>query len=518
MFNLSVLLEDSAKRYADKDAYRIADKRLSFKQVNALANQVANGLWALGIQRGDKVAMTCLNIPQFPILYYGILKAGAVVVPLNPLLKSDEIAFHLEDSDAKVYCCFQGTEVLPMGQWGYEGFSQVPGCEHFFIITADLAAPSPIEGVRPFAALLAGQSPVAASVQTEADDVAVIIYTSGTTGRAKGAQLTHANLFFNASIISNPDLLGSTANDVQIITLPLFHIFGMTVLMNAGLYRGVTSVLIPRFAAEDVLKAMQAHDVTIFAGVPTMYWALIEASKEGIDLPKITKNLRICASGGASLPIQVLENFEKMFHVQILEGYGMSEGSPVVTFNHVNRPRKPGSVGTPFWGVEVKLVDDAGNEVPVGEKGELLYRGHNVMKGYYKRPEDSAKTLRDGWLHSGDVAIKDEDGFFFIVDRIKDMIIRGGENVYPREVEEVMIQHPAVSLVAIIGHPDEKLGEEVKACVVLKDGHHATPDELREWTKERVALHKYPRIVEILPALPMNATGKILKKELRGNG
>jgi len=515
MFNLSTILEESAKRYPDKDAYRIADTRLSFKQVNALANQVANGLKSLGVQRGDKVAMTCLNLPQFPILYHGILKAGAVVVPLNPLLKGAEIAFHLEDSDAKVYCCFQGTEQLPMGQWGYEGFQRVPGCKHFFVITADLAAASPIADTQPFGALLAGQSPLLETAQTEADDVAVIIYTSGTTGRAKGAQLTHANLFFNAVVISNDDLLGTTSNDIQIITLPLFHIFAMTVLMNAGLYRGTTSVLIPRFAPEEVLKAMQEHEVTIFAGVPTMYWALIEAAKTGIDLPKITKNLRICVSGGASLPVQVLENFEKIFQVQILEGYGMSEGSPVVTFNHVNRPRKAGSVGTPFWGVEVKLVDEQGHEVPVGEKGELLYRGHNVMKGYYKRPEDNAQTLRNGWLHSGDVAIKDADGFFFIVDRIKDLIIRGGENVYPREVEEVMIQHPAVSLVAVIGARDEKLGEEVKACVVLKDGHYATPEELRDWTKERVARHKYPRIVEILPALPMNATGKILKKELR---
>jgi long-chain acyl-CoA synthetase len=517
MLNLSVLLEDSARRFPDKDAYIIGDKHLTFKQINALSNQVANGLVAKGIRPGDKVAMTCLNLPQFPVLYYGILKAGAVVVPLNPLLKSSEIAFHLEDSDARIYFCFQGTEQLPIGQWGYEGFRDAGGCEHFYVITADMAAPSPIEGTAAFGQFLQGQSPVFDRIATGAEEVAVIIYTSGTTGRPKGAQLTHSNLFTNAVLCSQPELVGAVADDVQIITLPLFHIFAMTVLLNTGMYRGVTSVLVARFTPEDVLKAMQAHKVSIFAGVPTMYWALVACPKEGFDMATITQNLRLCISGGASLPVAVLENFEKIFHVPILEGYGMSEGSPVVCFNLSDRVRKPGSVGVPVWGVDVKLVDAEGREVAVGEKGELLYRGHNVMVGYYKRPEENAKTLRDGWLYSGDVAIRDADGYHYIVDRIKDMIIRGGENVYPREVEEVLITHPDISLVAVIGVPDEKLGEEVKACVVLKDGQYATPEEIRAWAKEKMALHKYPRIVEILPALPMNATGKILKKELRAS-
>ena len=515
MLNLSVLLEDSARRYPAKDAYIIMGKHLSFKQVNALANQVANGLISIGIKRGDKVAMTCLNLPQFPIIYYGILKLGAIVVPLNPLLKGDEIAFHLKDSDAKAYFCFQGTEQIPIGEWGLEGFKQVKKCRHLYSITSDLAAASPFKGVPTLGQFVYGQSPLFESVQTKADDVAVIIYTSGTTGRAKGAQLTHNSLFINASLSSNTDIIGTTSNDIQIITLPLFHIFAMTCLMNAGLYRGVTSVLIPRFSPEDVLKAMETYKVTLFAGVPTMYWALMMCSKEGFDLVEIKRNLRVCISGGASLPLSVIEGFEKIFEKGILEGYGMSEGSPVVTFNHSNRVRKPGSVGIPIWGVEVKLIDDKGEEVPVGEKGELLYRGHNVMVGYYKRADENTKTLKNGWLHSGDVAIKDEDGYFFIVDRIKDMIIRGGENVYPREVEEVMMKHPAISLVAVIGMPDERLGEEVKACIVLKDGHTASTDEIKEWTRERVGLHKYPRVVDILDALPMNATGKILKKELR---
>ena len=250
----------------------------------------------------------------------------------------------------------------------------------------------------------------------------------------------------------------------------MFHIFAMTVLMNAGVYRGATSVLLPRFDAEAVFGLMQKHAISIFAGVPTMYWGLLNYTDAKFDYQQISDNLRVCASGGASLPVKVLEDFEARFNVPIIEGYGMSEGSPVVTFNHLNVGRKPGSVGTAVWGVEVKLVDDEGNEVPVGEKGELIYRGHNVMKGYYKRPDANAKTIKDGWLYSGDVAIKDEDGFYFIVDRTKDMIIRGGLNVYPREVEECMIKNETVSLVAVIGIPDDKLGEEIKAFVVLNEG------------------------------------------------
>ena len=286
--------------------------------------------------------------------------------------------------------------------------------------------------------------------------------------------------------------------------------------MNAGIYRGASSILLPRFDAATVFGLMEKHEVTVFAGVPTMYWGLLNYTDDKFDYDKISKKLKICASGGAALPVQVLTDFEKRFKVNIIEGYGMSEGSPVVTFNHLNAERKPGSIGTPVWGVEVKLVDENGVEVPVGEKGELLYRGHNVMKGYYKRPEANAKTLKGGWMHSGDVAIKDESGYYFIVDRTKDMIIRGGLNVYPREVEETMIKHEAVSLVAVIGVPDDQMGEEIKAYVVLNEGEPTiTETDLKQWTKEHIAAYKYPRIIEFIDALPMSATGKILKKELR---
>ena len=513
MLNLSVILEDSARRYPAKNAFTFMDTALTYAQVNGAANQVANGLRAAGIQPGDKVALSCLNLPYFPILYFGILKAGAVIVPLSVLLKRDEIEYHLMDSDAKAYCCFVGTPDLPMAQEGHAAFSKVDSCEHFFVITPQPTDPSPIEGTATLGSLMAGQPPQTITEPTGAEDTAVIIYTSGTTGRPKGAELTHANLLLNAILSTN--VITTRADDTQLIVLPLFHIFAMTCLMNAGIYKGASSILLPRFDAEAVLGLMQKHEVSIFAGVPTMYWGLLNYENTKFDLDSISANLRMAVSGGASLPVQVLEDFEAKFKVPILEGYGMSEGAPVVTFNHIDVGRKPGSVGTPVWGVEVKLVDEEDKEVPVGEKGELIYRGHNVMKGYYKRPDVNAEVLRGGWMHSGDVAVKDEDGFFYIVDRTKDMVLRGGLNVYPREVEEVMMKHEAVSLVAVIGVPDDGLGEEVRACVVLKEGATCTEEELILWTRDRIAAYKYPRSIQFLDALPMSATGKILKKELR---
>ncbi len=515
MLNLSVLLEDTARRYPSKPAFTFMDTVLNYAQINGAANQVANGLKSVGIQDGDKVALSCLNLPYFPIIYFGILKAGATVVPLSVLLKKDEIAYHLADSDAKAYFCFVGTEDLPMGQMGHAGFQEASDCEHFYMIMPKPEMPSPIEGTKTLGNLMAGQSPVCDSVPTGADDTAVIIYTSGTTGRPKGAELTHSNLLTNA--IVSADLFDINSEDTQLIVLPLFHIFAMTVLMNSGVYRGASNILLPRFDAEAVFGLLAKHEVSIFAGVPTMYWGLLNYTEEKFDYKSIASKLRVCVSGGASLPVKVLEDFEERFKVPIYEGYGMSEGSPVVTFNQKEFGRKPGSIGTPVWGVEVMIVDENDQEVPVGEKGELLYRGPNVMKGYYQRPDVNEETLKGGWMHSGDVAIKDEDGFFYIVDRTKDMIIRGGLNVYPREVEEVMMKHEAVSLVAVYGVPDEKLGEEIKACVVLKEGVSALESDLIEFTKTNIAAYKYPRIVEIMDALPMSATGKILKKELRKN-
>lgn len=512
MLNLSTCLQESARKYPTRTAYIFGETELNFAQINGAANQVANGLVAKGIKPGDKVALSCFNLPYFPIIYYGILKAGAAVVPLSVLLKKDEIAYHLSDSGAKAYFCFIGTEDLPMGKMGFDGFQQANSCEHFFMIMPKPEMPSIIEGTQTLGSLMNGQSPLFDTVQTGAEDTAVVIYTSGTTGKPKGAELTHSNLLQNA--ILSADLVTMNADDTLLIVLPLFHIFAMTVLMNAATYRGAKSVLLPKFDAASVFSLMQEHKVSVFAGVPSMYWGLLNYKEENFDYAKIASNLKICVSGGAALPVNVLEEFEARFKVDIIEGYGMSEGSPVVTFNQLDLGRKPGSVGKPVWGVDVKIVDAEDNEVPVGEKGELIYRGHNVMKGYLNRPDANAKTLKNGWLYSGDVAVKDEDGFFFIVDRTKEMIIRGGLNVYPREVEEVIMQHDMVSMVAVIGIPNERRGEEIRACVVLKPGQTISEEDLITWTKERIAAYKYPREIRFMDALPMSATGKILKKEI----
>ncbi len=514
MLNLSILLEDSARKYPYKTAFVAGTQRLSFKEVNAAANQVANALNTLDINQGDKVALSCPNLMYFPIVYYGILKAGAVVVPLSILLKQEEVAYHLKDSDAKAYFCFEGSESMPMGQEGYAGFLKAPDCHHYICLEANPAA-GPGIGTMGFRDLLKEKLPAYESAITRSDDTAIIIYTSGTTGKPKGAELTHGNMAWNADLCRH--LFELEYDDIFLEVLPLFHIFGQTCMMNCGVMHAVTGVLLPRFEVETVVSTIIEEGVTIFAGVPTMYWALLHQGPEAgsKQSTEIKETLRTCVSGGAALPQQVLEGFESRFEVPILEGYGMSEGSPVVTFNQPGFERKVGSIGLPVWGVEVKLVDGDGNDVPIGEKGELLYRGHNVMKGYYNKPEATAETLVNGWLHSGDVAVQDEDGYFYIVDRTKDMIIRGGLNVYPREVEELMITHDDVSLVAVIGVPDEALGEEIKAFVVRKEGAAIDEKTLIQWTKDRIAAYKYPRQISFVDSLPMNATGKILKRELR---
>ncbi|WP_282693485.1 long-chain fatty acid--CoA ligase [Streptomyces sp. CC208A] len=514
MLNLSVLLEDSARSYPDRDALLLGPTRLTYAQVDAAANQVANLLVERGVAPGDKVALSCPNLPYFPIVYYGILKAGAVVVPLNVLLKSREIAYHLEDADVAAYFCFEGTPELPMGAQGFAAFREAEKARHFFLITADPAAPSPVEGAETLGAALAGQSPVFDPVVTEATDTAIILYTSGTTGRPKGAELSHANTMMNVMACNR--MFGSRpATDSHVLCLPLFHTFGATVQMHAGFSMAATLHLVPRFDAEQVVRLMDSEEITFFAGVPTMWWGLLAALTEDVDVDRIARNLRIGVSGGASLPVEIIHQVRERLHVQILEGYGLSETSPVVTFSDPEREPRPGSIGVPIWGVRTKLVHDDWSEVTeAGEIGEIAVKGHNVMKGYYNRPEATAEVMRDGWFRTGDLARRDEDGFYYVVDRSKDMIIRGGFNVYPREIEEVLMTHPAISLAAVVGVPHESHGEEVKAFVILAPGAEATPEELVAWGREQMAGHKYPRLVEIVEKLPMTATGKILKREL----
>ncbi len=514
MLNLSVLLEDSARKHPTRDAVVLGGNRLTYAQVDAAANQVANLLVSRGIGPGDKVALSCPNLPYFPIVYHGILKAGGVVVPLNVLLKGREIAYHLNDSDAKAYFCFQGTADLPMAAEGSVGFEGATACEHLFVITADPAADSPVPGAQTLAAATADQSPVFSSVLTQETDSAVILYTSGTTGQPKGAELSHANLVLNA-LESNRMLGASPQGERHLVTLPLFHSFGSTVQMNAGFASASTLVLIPRFDAATAVHLLESEEITFFAGVPTMYWGILGALDGDVDVDRIAGNLHLAVSGGASLPVEILREVKARLHVDIFEGYGLSETSPVATFNQRDRPAKPGSIGYPIWGVEVKLIDAEWKTVEGPDAvGEIAIRGHNIMKGYYNRPEATAEAMRDGWFRSGDLARRDEDGFYYIVDRAKDMIIRGGFNVYPREVEEVLLTHEGVSLVAVVGVADEAHGEEIKAFVIKAPGATVTEDELVVWAKEQMASYKYPRTVEFRDALPMTATGKILKREL----
>ena len=514
MLNLSVFLEDSAFNVPDRNAVVLGPTRLTYAQLDGAANQVANLLVASGIGPGDKVALSCPNIPYFPIAYYGILKAGAVVVPLNVLLKAREAAYHLADSDAKAFFCFEGTPELAIGAEGWAGFNDTEACTDFFLITADPAADSPIEGARTMGQALQGQSPVFDSVVTEATDTAVILYTSGTTGQPKGAELTHANMVTNA--LTCHRLFGEHPEgyDTHLVTLPLFHSFGQTVQMNAGFGQGATLVLVPRFDPEQALSLMESENVTFFAGVPTMYWALLGALDDSVDVDLIAVNLRMAIAGGSSLPVEIIREFKQRFGVQILEGYGLSETSPVATFSQRGRTAKPGSIGTPIWAVQCKLVDPDWGETPEGQIGEIAIKGPNIMKGYYQRPDATAEVMRDGWFRSGDLGRRDEDGYYYVVDRSKDMIIRGGFNVYPHEVEEVLMTHPAVSLVAVIGVPDEQHGEEIKAVVIRNEGDTTTEEELIGWAREQMAAFKYPRTVEFRDTLPMTSTGKILKREL----
>ncbi|TDD48768.1 long-chain-fatty-acid--CoA ligase [Saccharopolyspora elongata] len=513
MLNLAMFLDDSARRYPRRDALVCGDRRLSYAEVGALANRIANLLVSRGIRPGDKVAVTCPNVPEFPAVYYGILKAGAVVVPLNVLLKEREIAYYLADSDARAYFCFEGDPSLPTAERGRAAFRQTPACRDMFVITAESTAP--VGETETLAQALSAQPGEFETVVREATDTAVILYTSGTTGRPKGAELTHANMVMNA--LTANQMFGSTPSqhDTHLVALPLFHSFGQSIDMNAGFSVGGTLVLLPRFEAQAALELMVGEDVTVFAGVPTMYWGLLGALGEGVDVERIARNLKLAISGGAALPVEIHSRFEQRFGVRILEGYGLSETSPLALFSPRGQAPRPGSIGLPVWGVEAELVDARWNAVTgADEVGEIAIRGHNVMKGYLKRPEETAEVMRNGWFRTGDLARRDGDGFYYIVDRAKDMIVRGGFNVYPREVEEVLMSHEAVSLAAVVGVENDSHGEEIKAFVIPAEAAKITEEELIAWSKEQMASYKYPRQIEFVKALPMTATGKILKRQL----
>ncbi len=499
--NLATMLRESATAHPDKPLCHINDTTLTYAQVDEISGRVATSLLGLGLQRGDKVAVQLPNLPQFLFSYFAIMKAGLVMVPLNPLLKAQEIAYHLDNSDTRLLITFEmfadeavkgagdiptyvvnlpGNDVRPKGTKHYDEL-------YFADDTRDI-------------------------VPTGGDDTAVLLYTSGTTGKPKGAELTHLNLHMNCTIAG--ELFEFQETDIGVAVLPLFHVFGLSSVLNTTVRYGGTIVLIPRFELDPVVDAIEKHRCTIFSGVPTMYFGLLNMDTNGRDL----SSLRVGVSGGAAIPGETIRAFEEKFPgCVVLEGYGLSESTSTTTFNINAEQRKVLSIGKPIWGVTVQVVGEDEKPLPPGESnvGEIVIRGHNVMKGYYKNPDATAEAFKGDWFHTGDLAYQDEDGYFFIVDRKKDLVIRGGYNVYPREVEEVLYEHPAVAEAAVIGRPDPKLGEEVLAFVSLKPGADATPDELVAYAKERLAAYKYPREVRIVDELPKGATGKILKKELR---
>jgi long-chain acyl-CoA synthetase len=491
MTNLAGLLTDAAARSPESVAVKLDDLCLSYAELDDVAARVAGLLRAKGMRPGDRIGAMLPNVPYFAAVYYGILRAGGVVVPMNVLLKEREVAYYLGDADARL-----------MFAWHEFADAAHAGSDE---ANSDCLLVEPGD----FEALLARSERSPEIVARDGVDTAVILYTSGTTGTPKGAELTHANLGRNVEIAIGLFELADDA--VTLGALPLFHSFGQTCGLNATVRAGGCLTLLPRFDAARALEIIERDQVSVFQGVPTMYTALLNhPERERFYV----STLRVCVSGGAAMPVEVMLGFEAAFGCRILEGYGLSETSPIASFNHPDRERKPGSIGTPVDGVEMKLVAQDGGEPAGGEVGEIVIRGHNVMKGYWRRPDATSDAIRDGWFHSGDLARVDEDGYFFIVDRKKDMVIRGGYNVYPREIEELLYEHEAVREAAVIGVPHPELGEEVAAAVVLAPGAGVDEAEILEFVKGQVAAYKYPRLVWFVEELPKGPTGKILKREI----
>jgi long-chain acyl-CoA synthetase len=506
--SLAMILAESARRHSDKIAVVDGDVRVTYAQLWQQARAYAAGLRELGIGPGDTVALLAPNVVDFPRAYYGALAVGATVVPVHLLLTADEAAYVLTDSRADLLICH--TSQLAMGTAAARA-AGVPVVAVGPLPTESAAA----NQVRRLEDLSAELEPLRSYASRSAEDIAVVFYTSGTTGEPKGALLTHLNLVLNATVNAF-DCHDVRADDVALGCLPLFHTFGQTVSMNSTFRIGGTLVLLPRFSGDAAIELMLREGVDVFHGVPTMYVALVEAAARHDRLPR----LRLCISGGASLPVVVLERFNAAFSTTVYEGYGLSETSPTATVNQPRFGTRPGTVGHPIWGVDVEVaraeVDDRVELLPAGELGEIVIRGHNVFAGYLGRPEATGQALVDGWFRTGDLGTKDDAGFISIVDRKKDLIIRGGFNVYPREVEEVIARHPAVAQVAVIGVPDEVHGEEICAVVVV-DTAASSPaeDELIEWSRERLGRHKYPRRIRFVGELPLGPSQKVLKRELR---
>ncbi len=503
-FNLATILRESARTHPDKSVMVFDGGHVTYAQLDAASDRFAEGLRAHAVAPGDAIGVQLPNVPQFVIAYFGILKAGGIVVPMNVLLKSAEVAFELQDSQARMHIAWAGVAGEAAKGAADAGVTDV-------VMLTTPGVPQPEFGI-PFENLLAAApSGTPALHQSDPGDCAVIIYTAGTTGRPKGAELTHFQLYMNADTPGR--MFGIRDDDVVVVALPLFHVFALSSIVNVCVRFAATMSLVPRFEAGKVLEVIARDRVTVFEGVPTMYIALLNhPALATTDM----SSLRVGISGGAPIPAEVLDEVERTFGMVILEGYGLSETASTTTFNASAEDRRVYSVGKPIWGVDLQIWDELGQIMPAGREhvGEIMIRGVNVMRGYRGNPTATAEAFTDGWFHSGDLGYVDTDGFVFVVDRKKELIIRGGYNVYPREVEDVIYSHPAVAEAAVVGVPDATMGQEVKAFVALRPGRRATEAEIIAHVKERIAAYKYPRSVAFLDTLPKNAAGKILKREL----
>ena len=498
------LLTESAGRVPERPAFVFRDRRVSYAELQQTALRLAGRLMAMGVRRADRVIMMLPNVPEFGVAYFGILAAGGTVVPLNPLLKAEEVRYALEDSGATAMLGLQvSSPLLEAAQRDLA--RRIP----LLVLDAVPASPEALDPdtVEPSGRTAGGDLP-----RLDAQDVAACLYTSGTTGRPKGALLTHSNLL--ANVQSFHEVLRVGEGEVFLAVLPLFHAYGGTVLLLEPLSVGATIVLEPRFVPELVLRAIAEHRVGFFAGVPSMYAVLASLPRPSLDFSA----WRVCISGGAPLPAAVLEAFEAKYGVRIHEGYGPTECAPVLTVNPPGGMRKVGSVGPALPRVEMRIVDEQGNPLPQGAVGEIAARGPNVMQGYLNRPDETAEVLRDGWYHTGDLGRVDQDGYYYVVDRKKDLILVGGLNVYPREVELILADHPAVAEAVVIGIPDPVRGEVPRGLVILKDGQQVGARELLHWCRQRLANYKVPRTISIVAELPRTATGKVLKSALRFSG
>ena len=500
--SVAAILAESAIRTPDKVAIVVGGVETTYAELWEQTRRYAGALAEQGVGPGDPVAVLIPNVADFPRVYYAVLSLGAIVVPIHALLKSDEIEYVLRDSGATMLVC-----AAPLLAEGAKGAAKAG------VPVLSVLAPEPVGDIRQLERLAADAEPIRTYLPMDPFDTATILYTSGTTGKPKGAMGSHFALVeqTNTLLLNTFEMV---SEDVIFGGLPLFHTFGQTVALNTGLRATSRIVLLPKFDGATALRTLIDSECTIMMGVPTMYIALLEAAKATDERPK----LKYAISGGASLPLAVIERFRQEFGVVIYEGYGLTETSPVASFNHIGREPRVGSIGQAIWGVDVEIarsdLDDRIELLPHGELGEIVVRGHNLMIGYLNLPEETAKAIVDGWFRTGDLGTKDDDGYLWIVDRKKDMILRNGYNVYPREVEEVLVAHPAVSSAAVFGVAHETHGQEIMACVVLAPDTAADAAELAAYAEEKLAAYKFPRRVEIVEVLPLGPSGKVLKREL----